>query len=201
MIHNKWLRLLHVFCFRETQGVSSIRGTRKRPLTKKIIIHFKLYKEINMILDKKSKSHIAEKVLSIYIFINTRLFMCLKVFLRFHHHFPLQILSSADAISIAKLRTNNCNVIPTNKFKYSHAQDPDLTCPLCQSNEIADESHYIFKCHHFNRSRPVFITPQTDSPSLVSLLRDNQDSTGFLTRLAKFVRKVEFALKNVKPQV
>ena len=33
----------------------------------------------------------------------------------------LQILSSADAISIAKLRTNNCNVIPTNKFKYSHA--------------------------------------------------------------------------------
>ena len=56
----------------------------------------------------------------------------------------LETLSSADAITIANLRTNNCNVIAANKFKYSHAPNVVLTCPLCQSNEVANEAHYIY---------------------------------------------------------
>ena len=117
----------------------------------------------------------------------------------------MKSLSLEDTITIAQLRTNNCNLMPTNKFKYSEEdlEDIDLSCPLCHSLENADEIHYLFKCPYF--TRPDFNLPDEGVPNgfatfvrqSATLLSDSR--TGTLSKLARFTRKIEHALKNVKP--
>ena len=116
-------------------------------------------------------------------------------------HSQEQYISKLDvgnAITLAQLRTNNCKYFPTNKFRFiSHQWD--VSCPLCDTGESGDEIHYIFRCPKFAQKRPNFSRKiertglQTDITSLNLLLNDNR--LGHLTRLAKFVRHIEFLLK------
>ena len=118
----------------------------------------------------------------------------------------MKTLSMEDTIKIAQLRTNNCNLMPTNKFKYSDddIENIDLSCPLCHSPENADEIHYLFKCPFF--TRPDFNLPdevETNNGFATFIRRSaslfSDSRTGTLSKLARFTRNIEFALKNVKP--
>ena len=116
-------------------------------------------------------------------------------------HAQEQYISKLDvgnALTLAQLRTNNCKNFPTNKFRFISYQW-DVSCPLCDTGESGDEIHYIFRCPKFEQKRPNFDRKiessglQTDITSLNLLMND--DRLGHLTRLAKFVRHIEFVLK------
>ena len=111
----------------------------------------------------------------------------------------IKTLDLGNAITLAQLRTNNCKKFPTNKYKFV-VDEWNVLCPLCDSGESGDELHYIFRCKNFEKVRPDFFIkivisgPQTDISNLTMVL--NNDRLGHLTRLAKFVRHVEFTLQH-----
>ena len=47
--------------------------------------------------------------------------------------------------------------IPTITGRYSNKPLEDRTCTVCESNEIGDEIHYLFKCSKFHEARSKYI--------------------------------------------
>ena len=88
--------------------------------------------------------------------------------------------------------------IPTIVGRYSNQPLEDRTCTVCESNEIGDEYHYLFKCSKFNDERAKYIKKYYfNNPShhkMNSLF--NESTKKQLLNLAKFVYEVMQVFKN-----
>ena len=58
--------------------------------------------------------------------------------------------------ALSKFRCANSK-IPFIVGRYSNKPLEERTCTVCESNEIGDEFHYLFKCSKFNEARSKYI--------------------------------------------
>ena len=68
----------------------------------------------------------------------------------------LTILDQSRSHYLTRLRTGN-HCLPIMMGRYNGIDLQDRTCPLCNSHEIGDESHYIYKCTYFQTERSVLL--------------------------------------------
>ena len=64
----------------------------------------------------------------------------------------LSILPYNCVISIIRFRTTN-NALPVNTQRYFDVPREDRLCDKCNSMDVADEYHYLFKCEYFKSKR------------------------------------------------
>ena len=82
--------------------------------------------------------------------------------------------------------------IPTIMGRYANKPLEDRTCTVCESNEIGDEFHYLFKCSKFNDERIKYIKVHYfNNPSVHKMSRlFNEPNRKQMLNLAKFVYEV-----------
>ena len=66
----------------------------------------------------------------------------------------LHVLNYADAVKLCRFRCRNSN-IPVARNTSDNPED--LICTICNSNEVGDEYHYLFKCKKFSEERMLYI--------------------------------------------
>ena len=64
----------------------------------------------------------------------------------------LSIIPYNCVISFVRFRTTN-NELPVNKFRYLNIPREERFCTKCDSPDVADEFHYLFKCEFFKTKR------------------------------------------------
>ena len=66
----------------------------------------------------------------------------------------LTLLPTNQRIALCKFRTR-CHNLPICAQRFNNKNTPEskLKCPLCDSNDVGDEFHYIFKCKALNAMR------------------------------------------------
>ena len=64
-------------------------------------------------------------------------------------------LNHAHKFNIAKFQTHTHH-LPITKRHFKD-ESADMTCPLCPSQEVGDECHYLFHCLYFKEQRAKFI--------------------------------------------
>ena len=88
--------------------------------------------------------------------------------------------------------------IPTITGRYSNKPLEDRTCTVCESNEIGDEFHYLFKCSKFKDERVKYIKAYfINNPSGYKMNKlFNEPNKRQMLNLAKFVGEImqEFKL-------
>ena len=90
--------------------------------------------------------------------------------------------------AICKFKCANSK-IPSIIGRYSNKPLEDRACTVCESDEIGDEFHYLFKCSNFNDERIKHIKPYyynyPDEHKMISLF--NVSSKKQMLNLAKFI--------------
>ena len=71
----------------------------------------------------------------------------------------LMLLDSSDRINICRFRCRNTK-IPVVTLSYANINIPyeDRLCTLCNTSEVGDEFHYIFKCPVFHSDRNKYLS-------------------------------------------
>jgi hypothetical protein len=59
------------------------------------------------------------------------------------------ILSDKDRITLCKFRTCN-HRLPIEIGRWQNVDRSDRICPICQTEEIGDEFHYILQCRQLH---------------------------------------------------
>ena len=80
-------------------------------------------------------------------------------------------------------------------------RDPCTFCPLCNTNQIGDESHYLFDCSFFNRDRIRFLPSNLTSCNSHKLAWEKifkMDSSQ-LINVSKFIKIIWDQFKYKKP--
>ena len=78
----------------------------------------------------------------------------------------LTISDEKIRIPLAKFRSGS-HFLPISDQRYRD-MDPRNYCPLCQTNEVGDEYHYIMSCPAFNHQRSKYIDPYfTNRPNIL----------------------------------
>ena len=82
--------------------------------------------------------------------------------------------------------------IPTITGRYSNKPLEDRTCTVCESNEIGDEFHYLFKCSKFKDERVKYIKRYFfNNPSWYTMNKlFNESNKRQMLNLAKFVGEI-----------
>ena len=92
-------------------------------------------------------------------------------------------------ITMCKFRTR-CHNLPVCAQRFNkNVPDSKLKCPMCNSNDVGDEFHYIFKCRALSADREKFIpTRFSKYPNSIKFqeLFDSPDPK-ILTNLARFI--------------
>ena len=98
---------------------------------------------------------------------------------------------------LCKFRCANSK-IPTILGRYSNKPLEDRTCTLCESNEIGDEFHYLFKCSKFKDERIKYIKEYFLNNPTEHKMKElfNGPTIKQLLNLAKFVYKIIQEFKN-----
>lgn len=117
----------------------------------------------------------------------------------FKHEFKMEKylweLTNDLGLAVAKIRTSNINKDEVRNRMYGANQHENLEkCPLCDTQAICDEFHYLVKCEHLNKEREKceFINPKKDGiKSLEISLNQNSESKS----LAIFCKQINKALK------
>ena len=88
--------------------------------------------------------------------------------------------------------------IPAIVGRYTNKPLEDRTCTVCESGEIGNEYHYLFKCSKFNEERSKYIKEYfINNPSEYKMNQlFNKSSRKQLLNLAKFVYEVMQVFKN-----
>ena len=66
---------------------------------------------------------------------------------QFEHYLDTQPTFYAQ--SLINLRMSN-NHLPIRTLRWKNSEHRERSCHMCNSSDIGDEFHYIFKCTHFN---------------------------------------------------
>ena len=103
----------------------------------------------------------------------------------------LLVLPRKLAKDLSRFRVSN-HSLPIEMLRYSNVPREERLCPLCDTREIGDEYHYIFKCPHFRAVRreflPSFCWQNASTIKLKSLFNKTQSTT--LQKLAHFISRV-----------
>ena len=107
----------------------------------------------------------------------------------------LLTLEPKYAIPITKFRASN-HRLPIVQGRYEGRPVEERVCPLCNTGQVGDESHYILHCSHFHEDRDHFIPPLPGTQSYN--IRDIFANTNMLhlKRLSLFVAKIMRAFHN-----
>ena len=100
-------------------------------------------------------------------------------------------LDTPDRITLCKFRCGN-HRLPITTGRYTGINREDRTCPLCNSNDIADEFHFIFICTYFAETRNALLKPNFKRrPNTVKMhqLFNSKDKVQ-LKNLAKFIKTI-----------
>ena len=100
----------------------------------------------------------------------------------------INLLDRKDAINLTKFRCRN-HKLPVSRTKYPGYLPESIKCKLCNSNELGDEFHYLFKCKHLENERKLYLGQTLfRSPNIFTIQRVmNDKSIHKLKKLAKFV--------------
>ena len=104
----------------------------------------------------------------------------------------LTILPINQRIALCKFRTRCHNLAICAQRFNRNIPDSKLKCPLCDSNDVGDEFHYIFKCHAFDEARSQRIPRDLLYPPNALKFQQLFESSDYqvLTNLAKFASHV-----------
>ena len=100
----------------------------------------------------------------------------------------LLLLQPKFAIPLCKFRASN-HRLPIVAGRFDNIPRNERVCDLCDSEEQADEYHYLFKCTQFSRERGEMINAEyTTNPNTLKMkYLFNSSDTQELVKLAKFV--------------
>lgn len=100
----------------------------------------------------------------------------------------LTLLDRKYSIPISKFRSNN-HKLPIVTGRYNGILIEKRICDLCDSEEIADEYHYLLKCPYFHAERIKFIDSNyINHPNILSMKKImNSVHVNTLLNLSKFV--------------
>ena len=101
----------------------------------------------------------------------------------------LTVLPINQRITLCRFRTR-CHNLPVCAQRFNkNVPDSKLKCPLCNSNDVGDEFHYIFICSEFRAERAKFIpTKFSKYPNSIKYMElfDSPDAK-ILSNLARFI--------------
>ena len=92
---------------------------------------------------------------------------------------------------LLKFRTSN-HYLPIEIGRWNNIPTENRICTLCESNDIGDEYHYLFKCNYFLNTRTQFLKPYYyNKPSTLKfkeLFNCNNIST--IRKISKFIAEI-----------
>ena len=95
-----------------------------------------------------------------------------------------------DRVILTKFRSSN-NLLPANKNRFSK-NISDKLCNICNSGDLADEFHFLFKCDYFNQDRNSFLsnyyTVRPNTQKMKKLFENKNKKTKL--NLKKFISKI-----------
>ena len=65
-------------------------------------------------------------------------------------------LNYYNRVSLSKFRCRS-NYLPISRSRFNDYNINDILCPLCESKDIGNETHYIFKCPFFDEHRKKYL--------------------------------------------
>ena len=111
-----------------------------------------------------------------------------------------ELLDHKDAVILSRFRCRSHN-LPVNKSRFDASVTDGTHCPLCISNDIGDEYHYIFVCSFFHDLRHTYL-PKNLLKGRVSTLNMNKlfnlSNACQLRKLSKFVNIIMSYFANLK---
>ena len=114
--------------------------------------------------------------------LNHRIF---KTDRQFENYFTL--LHRKEALQLCRFRCGN-HKLPITTGRNNQTEKSKRICPLCNSNKIGDEFHYIFQCPAFHQERSAHIDPKftkkTNILHMESLFKTKDTQT--CSNLARF---------------
>ena len=109
----------------------------------------------------------------------------------------LSLLPSACVIKLFQFRTTN-NILPVNNQRFEGIMRNERKCQKCNSGDIGDEFHYIFKCRFFNRTReellPLYYRRNSNAIKFQELFDNNKKS--ILLKIVHFINCIRKELKD-----
>ena len=108
---------------------------------------------------------------------------------KYEHY--LDVLPIFNAQSLINFRMCN-NHLPIEKLRWSNIERTQRFCHVCNSDEIGDEYHYLFKCAHFNELRNTMIPARylRNINCINYQLLMNENDEDVLFKLSKFIAVV-----------
>ena len=92
-------------------------------------------------------------------------------------------------LQLFRIRTSN-HKLPIETGRWDDIEIGDRRCPLCATNDIGDEYHYLFRCPYFEIERKLYLKPYfIRRPNMLKfgeLLKSND--VNILTKLSKFIQ-------------
>jgi hypothetical protein len=105
----------------------------------------------------------------------------------------LKVLLPAQRLSLFHFRTGNHRLpIEVGRWAQNHVPHHERKCPLCPSNDLGDEMHYLLTCPFFNVERKKYIPSKYYQRPNIIKFRDllSTNDTDLLVRLSYFVKKI-----------
>ena len=115
----------------------------------------------------------------------------IKINHRIYLIFKYDILDDKNAITLCRFRTVNHNLpIESERWRNAYIPRENRKCNLCDSNDLGDEFHYLFKCSSLSLERTQLIKPYyRNRPNVIKfnqLMSSKHVPT--LNNLCKFIR-------------
>ena len=77
----------------------------------------------------------------------------------------------------------------------------DITCPLCSSNEVGDESHYLFVCNFFKAQRDKYIPVCLQRLPHTTVFKNLFTKSETITNVARFAKIIMSKFKFRKSEI
>ena len=103
----------------------------------------------------------------------------------------LKLLDNKKAIDLCRFRTSNHN-LPIESGRWRNIPRENRTCPLCNSNDVGDEFHYLFTCSSLLDDRKLFLKSKyRNRPNVLKLQSLMQSKNCLdLTNLCKLIKVI-----------
>ncbi len=110
----------------------------------------------------------------------------------------LTLLEGNLRIPLTKFRCSN-NYLPIVTGRYDNTPRQERLCLMCDSQEVGDEFHYLFKCSFFDNDRRIYIDNHyLTCPNVLDMKQLlNSNDKDVLEKLSRFVSLI---MKQLKPK-
>ena len=101
----------------------------------------------------------------------------------------LKTLPKQEYLPLLKFRTAN-HRLPVETGRYDGTPLEDRKCPLCDSDQVGSEKHYLFDCHYFHTIRQQYLTNHLNRHEMCIEIIFTITSIPELKQLSAFVKRV-----------